>query len=402
MSLSWLYSENRASTNINSLTDKLNIKHIISQKPSGTPPHAEDEYKFSVTGDEYILNKNSYLISKIQSKLKMAVQNDSLWEVPRILGGSYSMGKTGKGTFCFVDIYLDTDNYLNRKLNVSHRVRYRWHSEPAFWRYMFGNPMPENFPHRCEFQTKIYTKKASVPSEISQAVESRFEFRNESFPFKTDRSAPQPPWPFQEYVPMAINGHYKDYTVYPTFEYAKFLNEQNKNMDEVILRPSVIVVTVRRRSHIDITTNFGKVSSKLGMGAASNANQAILLTLDTSYVFSPSLLEVCNFADMARKRRSLTKRLVKRLKNSVKCLGHFSELEVEFERNVSSAVDYEASRSENTSNLNRLNKIKSAFFKDVKTASGIVKDTLNQIGLDIKKSKVSKYRKSLNILLGSL
>ena len=105
--------------------------------PCGTPPLVEDELKYDVEADPWLLNKNSYLIAVVRERLEEAVKNKSLWKATRFTGTDYSVGRVGMGTFCFVDIYLDTEDFLNKKLNCVYRIRYRWHSKNSFLKYLY-------------------------------------------------------------------------------------------------------------------------------------------------------------------------------------------------------------------------------------------------------------------------
>lgn len=396
--------------NENYLTKTFNYKEIIKEiAPCGTPPLVEDELKYDIEADPWLLTKNSYLISVARERLEEAVKNKSLWKATKFTGTDYTVGRVGMGTFCFVDIYLDTEDFLNKKLNCVYRIRYRWHSKNAFIKYLLGNRDLINLPHRCEYQFKSYGQAKEneiVSSDISWAVESRFEFRNESQPFKKDNSAPKPPWPFDEFIGYALEGKYKNYTPYPCQEYAKILAANLPDGKVVKLKPTVVHVATRRRLHLNLDNEFGKISGDKGFGATSNYNQSVLNTIDTVDTYSADVLNIYRLVDKVTlnkqgKREKISGRLKRRLLNEIQkyWCGTFSEVEFEFERNVLSAINTELKDTKNIDNTKSLEDIKKAFVSDVKTMAAEVLFSLNKIGVKSVYSRTNKYSRDIERLL---
>lgn len=388
-----------------------NYKEIMKAKdPCGTPPLVEDELKYEIDcKDPWILSKNSYILAVIREKLEQAVEVKKLWKAPLLTGTDYTVGTVGMGTFCFVDIYLDTDDFLNQKLNCVYRIRYRWHSKNAFMKYLLGNREPINMPHRCEYQFKSYGQAVAnkdVRSDISWSVESRFEYRNESMPFKLDNSAPLPPWPFDEFIGYALDGKYKNFNPYPCHEYAKFLAENIKDDREVILKPVVVHVATRRRIHLNLDNEFGKISGSKGFGATSNYNQSILNTIDTVDIYSADILKLYRFSEAITsnsggKKEPMSKRLKRRVKNDLNYYwcGSFSEVEFEFERNVLSAINTELDTTEDKEKSEFLEKAKVAFVSDVETLAEKVREALASIGINTIYTRTNKYSRDIKWLL---
>lgn len=370
----------------------LNIEEILATTPSGTPAREENEFKMQVTGSEKMLNKNSYLIGKMHSALERALTNDLVWKAPQHTDSKYRILNVGKGTFCFLDIYLDTADGLNYHNGISYRVRYRWHSRAALVRYLLGSTSSADFPHRCEYQLKVYANAWS--KSFNNCLETRFEYRNESFPFKVDNSAPPPPWPFDEYILPAIIGRYKSHNVITTHEYARLLGEKLKLSGEIRLKPSLIVVTTRRRIHLGLKNEFGLISAQQGFGSAVNADQVILATFDSSEVYRPDFLDIWKNAHIALSHNSLTPRLRKRLKRGLNAVAGFSEVEFEFERNIESAIAFAIMQSNDPQEITRLKEIKADFLEDLQTISRVIGNCLSELGFSVKDGEKSKYQKA--------
>ena len=393
------------------LTKVYNYKEIIKRKdPCGTPPLVEDELKYEIEcKDPWILTKSAYILNVIREKLEQAVEDKSLWKAPLLTGTDYTVGTVGMGTFCFIDVYLDTDDFINQKLNCVYRIRYRWHSKNAFMKYLLGNRDKENMPHRCEYQFKSYgqaVENKEVKSDISWSVESRFEYRNESMPFKLDNSAPPPPWPFDEFIGYALDGKYKNFNPYPCHEYAKFLAKNLKEDREIKLKPVVVHVATRRRIHLNLDNEFGKISGDKGFGATSNYNQSILNTIDTVDIYSADILKLYRLAEAVtssngKTSEPMSKRLKRRVKNEIDSYwcGSFSEIEVEFERNVLSAINTELNTTENKDTIDFLEKAKVAFVSDVQVLGSKVREALASIGINTKETRTNKYTRDVMRLL---
>ena len=370
----------------------MDIRKASAFDATGTPPREENEFKISIDGSHQVLKKNSYLIAILKSAFERSLDNDLLWHAPRLTNSSYSLLDVGMGTFCFLDIYLDNEEGFNYKNGISYRIRYRWHSRASLIRYLLGSENAEDFPHRCEYQLKIYSR--AWKDSFNNCLETRFEYRNDSFPFKTDKSAPPPPWPFEEYIKPAISGEFNNHKVITTVEYARFLKEKLNSSKEIFLKPSLIIVTTRRRIHLGMKNEFGAIAAQNGFGSMTNADQVILATLDSSEVYQPGLLEVYLNSRRALKHRSLTKRLRRRMKNQIVATAQFTEAEFEFERNIESALMLEYERTTEPARKSYLDQVKQSFISDVQLVSEIIGTALKEVGLKVKPGSNSKYRQA--------
>lgn len=384
----------------NLFSNTLDIDEVLTGAPTGTPAREENECKLTASASLEILQKNSYILGKIRTALEKAFANDLLWKAPTLTRSDYYIMEIGLGTFCFLDIYLDTDDQLNFREDISYRVRYRWHSRAALFRYLLGSRNPVDFPHRCEYQLKVYEK--AWKDGFNNCLETRFEFRNASFPFKTKQSAPPAPWPFAEFIKPAITGKYENYPISTSYDYAKALKAKTGLSGKIKLKPSLIVVTTRRRIHLGIKNEFGPRAAELGMGSTTNADNAILITLDTSEIYGHDFLDTYLYTNIALSRNSLTPRLQKRFKTVLKPVQTFTELEFEFERNIESAISYEYEKAEADAEKNRLAAMKAAFIADLKTTATLVANTVNSIGINTQPGKISKYKQAIQSLKGNL
>jgi hypothetical protein len=381
-----------------------NYTTIIEKTPTGTPPLPEEEFKYNVEASNHKFLEGNFVLNIVGKKLAGACGNPMLWAAPQFTGNDYRVGQIGQGSFCFADIYLDTKDFLNLRLNVSYRIRYRWHSTGAFERYLLGSRAPKDMPHRCEFQFKNYNLNENKQSHShAWALESRFEFRQESQPFKSNPPAPPSPWALEEFMCYALSGQYKQYTPYPAHEYAKALIEgRNTGLvttDRIQLEPKAVVVNTRRRIHLVMDNEFGRVSAEKGLGSNENYNQAILVTMDTSQVYSPELLNIYLLANENKDHPWLDKRLRTRLKKQMQYSykGEFTELEFEFERNILSAINVHGANFQGDKPLD-LEEIKNAFRDDQLQVAKVVTEALGDVGIIAIESNENKYLRAKNLV----
>jgi len=263
---------------------------------------------------------------------------------------------------------------------------------------MLGSDNPTDFPHRCEYQLKIYDRQWE--NAFNKCSETRFEFRNDSFPFKAQNSAPPPPWPFASFIPPAVTGRYIGFNVITTSELAERTRKITPEITKLRMKPALVVITTRRRIHLGLPNDFGRKSADLGMGSVVNADQVFLLSLDRSEVYSPDFIDLYFDSRFALAHNSYSKRLKRRLKNSIKPAGCFYEMEFEFERNIESTLNKSLRESFEVEKKKHLQHIIEAFFKDLETFQNLISETLEEIGLKIMAGRESKYRKSYKKLYG--
>lgn len=201
----------------------------------------------------------------------------------------------------------------------------------------------------------------------------------------------------------ALSGQYKQYTPYPAHEYAKALLEgRNAGLvttDRIQLEPKAVVVNTRRRIHLVMDNEFGRVSAEKGLGSNENYNQAILVTMDTSQVYSPELLNIYLLANENKDHPWLDKRLRTRLKKQMQYSykGEFTELEFEFERNILSAINVHGANFQGDKPLD-LEEIKNAFRDDQLQVAKVVTEALGDVGIIAIESNENKYLRAKNLV----
>ncbi|HOT29501.1 MAG TPA: hypothetical protein PLU72_15085 [Candidatus Ozemobacteraceae bacterium] len=399
--LAWRMSGLKASRDIcPEFGGVLDISEAVAAKADGTPPRLEMEYKYLIEGPAELLKKDEYLLGAMHRAVERELQNEFQWEVPKYVNASFSVCPIGLGTFCFVDIYVDTPDGINERWNIAHRIRYRWHSRGAFIRYMLGSERADDYPHRCEYQVK--SSRDEQKDGFYTARETRFEYRNESLPFKRDKSSPPPPWPFHEYIPSAITGHYKNYFTTSAQEYARYIREVEPHREKLRLAPTVIEVMTRRRIHLNLNNPWGAATAVLGGGSTTNTTQAMVLTLDTVEVYPPDILRVYYVSREALKSGMYAQRLERRLRDEFRPASTYTEVEFEFERNIEAALHEQMRVATDSSEAGRLAAIETAFLKDQLRVSEIVRNALQELGLSATPINISKYRKARSILRGDL
>lgn len=396
----WLSGLNTSHSRWPQFGGVLDIREAMAAKADGTPSRLEMEYKYLIEGPADLLKKDEYLLGTMHKAVERALQDEFQWEVPKHVNASFSICPIGLGTFCFVDVYVDSSDGINERWNIGHRIRYRWHSRGSFIRYMLGSERPDDFPHRCEYQVK--SSRDEQKDGFYTARETRFEYRNESLPFKRDQSCPPPPWPFHEYIPPAITGHYRNFFAVSAQEYATFIHEVEPLREKLSLAPTVVEVMTRRRFHLNLNNPWGAATALLGGGSTTNTTQAMVITLDAVEVYSPEILRVYYVAREARKAGVYAQRLERRLLDEFRPAGSYTEVEFEFERNIEAALHEQMRVATETAEADRLKIVETAFLKDQLRVSEIVRSALEELGLHATPINVSKYRKARSILRGDL
>jgi hypothetical protein len=256
--------------------------------PSGTPEREEYEFKYAIKDNGKVSVKS--IAKHIEETIK-DISKKELFLFEKLVGKKYFLNDRFQA-FVFKDYYYDTKNNDILNSNSALRMRYRWTSPQN---HIFYNIFPFIklfYPNRCEFQFK---RNYTFPKPgFAKVYESRFEFRDASEPFINKILAPEAPWPFEEYQKYLLSGYYKNFKIAPVFNMIKVLSEKNTN--EVKLEKKFECVTTRYRSHLNIETPWG---------TGPNPTHAFILTID----------------------HTVTDKM------------KFYEIEIEIERNVSTAMN---------------------------------------------------------------
>ena len=229
---------------------------------AGTPPRKELEYKISLGGHNL---EKSKVIKDVGRAVSDLLTGDTL-QFPKLVGRSYKYKRKSK-SFAFRDHYFDDDKMTLSQNDITYRLRYRWKRYADFKQHIAFPFLKSFFPHRCEIQLK--SNYQQTPTGMTEAEETRFEFRNASAPFDAKKDAPKAPWPLKEFEQYAKYGKFRDYTIYPYYQLEKELTKAKKFRGE--LQQSVVLLTERTRSHIRIKSPWG---------TGPNPDQTFIITLD--------------------------------------------------------------------------------------------------------------------------
>ena len=236
---------------------------------AGTDTHFEQEYR-----DAFLLPKkfNSSTIRKIQKNIKQLIEKQK-FALPSTLKEEYYLEKDFH-SYMFKDYYFDTPNLELLNSNAAYRLRYRWKNASDYFKYKYL-PIRSYYPSRCEIQFKYDYNF----SEIATMKEVRFEFRNDSSPFRENQDAPPPPWEFAVYEKYLLSGKYLNYNILPY----KVLKEKLPKVNTNKLAKQVEIETIRIRNHINIKNIFGEMP---------NPDQIIIITFDIVNHDNINFLEV--------------------------------------------------------------------------------------------------------------
>ena len=218
----------------------------------------EEEYKFAFTGEKL----RGKTINKIQNALKKLLSSKTL-SFSKMIEREYYLESNFKN-FVFKDYYFDSEDLKLLNSNSAYRLRYRWNNSAFYFRYKLLPLIKTYYPTRCEIQFKNnYQFRGNYKVDVQ---ETRFEFRNESFPFTKHKNAPPPPWPFSTYKEVVKQGKYRGYPIKPYTEAIKIL--ENDKIKHILTTE-----TIRVRNHINIKNPFG---------SGPNPEQAFIITFDFS------------------------------------------------------------------------------------------------------------------------
>lgn len=344
----------------------------------GTPRRVEREFKFSV-----VVPENSGDISldelaeDIQQALSESLKEPGRWKAVAHTHNDYWVDPAVKD-FVFRDVYFDTDNSLNYENQISYRLRNRYKSLKAYKYHVKSPNWTLQWPYRIEFQAK--TDRAEVGDGFSTVAESRFEFRKESKPFSAEKLPPATPWDLEEYIPYFQAGHFKGLNTLPAQEIWKYYNARG-TYAELAFEPKLVLLTERFRQHLNIKSEWG---------SGPNPEQAYIISLDKSAVYDavPYLQNVQN------------RKLGFKKAKVPPPLGHLTEIEVEFERNVSERLDTGIEQALSNSDREQAKALKTArraFLKDQRTIMEVIKEYFSKKGIGVYPAQKSKYVQAVEI-----
>jgi hypothetical protein len=368
--------------------ERLPIVHSVgtsSAQGSGTPPREEREYRYSITSsaqgeDGHATDLDGdWLATIINKALKKSVEDPSLWQAVQVAKAPYKASENFE-TSVYRDIYIDSKERVNYKNNISYRLRNRFKSLRGHNQYIKQPTQPDFWPYRSEFQAKV--GRTNPENGLTIVQEGRFEFRKQSKPFSVEFPPPPPPWRLANLLPHMMQGTFFGEVTSPGKLASEYLQTLlPKDHAPVIYSPQVVVVTERRRQHLEIKTPWG---------TGPNPDQSFIITLDSSLIFDAQ--EYLRAVDAGEKGNKVNLPSVK---------GRLFELEMEFERNVSEGVAQalkKAIDSGNQDEAQRMRKVQEAFIRDQERITAVIKEELASRGIRFEPVHKSKFVQASDML----
>ena len=335
-----------------------------------SPPRVEREFKISILADGpglYFDEGLEALKNGIYQALTASLSS-GVWQATALAGKPYFM-KKDPNVLVFRDIYYDTDDKINCQKSLAYRLRHRFKSTKQLHQHEIMPTGQNNFPHRGEIQAKV--DRVDEPSGFSHVKESRLEFRVESEPFSEARPPPPAPWHPKDFTETVKSGLYLGEVTSPGNLLAKVYKRLGRPNKQDI-KPSLVLVASRIRMHLNMKTEYG---------SGPNPDQAFIITIDRTDQFDGT--EYVNYLNRAWYEGAEAVRPF--------VINSFSEIEIEFERNISTLLDKNI--QDNVENV-RAVKLREAFLADQKMIKKIIVYHLNSRGLEARGLPKSKYRQA--------
>jgi hypothetical protein len=268
------------------------------------------------------------------------------------------------------DFYIDSPDKVLLGNAIALRLRYRFDNADRLTGHESAPTVRRNFPFRAEVQAKV--DREELGGGFSTANEARLEFRVEAPPFSEGTLPPPAPWPVDDVLPVALSGLFEDSPTTPGALLARALDDTGLS-GEVDLDVALVAVSSRTRLHVNMVTDYG---------SGPNPEQAFILSLDRTDVYDgpayEDYLAAAGLADIPR----------------IRSVGTFYEMEIEFERNVSTKLD-EAIDGEGNLAASRL---RDAFLEDQQRIRQVVADVFAAMDIRTSGGNRSKYERASDLL----
>jgi hypothetical protein len=343
---------------------------MLSETAYGTPPRKEREYKFAIKGWNGSLPELSILAGEALNKGVLELER---WQAPKYSRGNFWV--TGESDpVIYRDIYLDTEDGLTYRNDISYRLRNRFKDQRTHLRHIKNPEQPGFWPYRLEFQSKTSRKRLSEPS-LSEVIEARLEFRKQSQPFNGELNLPPPPpWPLAEYLPWMESGYFRGRLGTAAQEVVRQLVAVNPDRKEFRFLPKSAVVSGRSRFHLNIESQWG---------SGPNPAQSYIITFDDALVYPAE-----DYLKLIQEGPELSNSEIShRLQSPYRIV----ELEIEFERNVSDQLYRDPNAPAGAV---------SAFEHDQREIVRVLQDHLADQGIQVISQARSKYIQAIDLLKG--
>lgn len=350
-----------------------NLDQLRYGVPVGTKPRLEREFKLTVSFSSDPATNFDEWERDIQASLVGNLTDYSLsdlWAAPIISGQKYTVDQ--KPTQLVMrDFYMDTEDDLLLNNALALRLRYRFDNESSLVRHESAPTVRQHYPFRSEIQVKA--GRDAIGDGFSVSNEARLEFRETSPPFSSGKTPPPAPWPVEDFLPIVKTGIYDGSVTTPGHLLANSLIDKGAN-GNIKLEVVLVAISTRTRFHMNMETDYG---------SGPNPEQAFILSLDRTEIYDGKSYE--SFLQSTNQKTTL------RPSPS----GIFYEMEIEFERNISTKLD---DVIENQS-IEAANLLRDAFLEDQKTIRSLVAELFESRGLETSSMNLSKYQRGRSFLI---
>jgi hypothetical protein len=340
--------------------------------PLGTLARAEREFKLTLEVPSDLADLNDDWLREAQAGVSRALIEDLAvrpWSAPALSGNPYDVDREST-QIVMRDFYIDSEDTVLLDNAIALRLRYRFDNADRLEGHEAAPTVRRHFPFRAEVQAKV--DREELGDGFSTANEARLEFRVEASPFSEGRLPPASPWPLDEILPVALSGLFEDSPTTPGALLARALDDIGLS-GEMALDVTLVAVSSRTRLHINMETEYG---------SGPNPEQAFILSLDRTDVYDgPAYREYLEAARLGN---------IPRLRPA----GTFYEMEIEFERNVSTRLD-EVIAGEGSAVAGRL---RDAFLKDQQRIRQVVGDVFAAMDIRTSGGNRSKYERASDLL----
>tara|TARA_Y100000588_G_scaffold52070_1_gene48984 strand:+ start:1568 stop:2737 length:1170 start_codon:yes stop_codon:yes gene_type:complete len=352
--------------------NQFDMSHLIEAVPIGTKSRLEREYKLAVEFPPGFTTDTDGWERNMQTSLLLALSDDSIvdrWAASTILGQQYTVDLEPT-QLVMRDFYMDTADDLLLNNAIALRLRYRFDNKNALVYHEFAPTVNQHYPFRGEIQVKVGHEETVDGFSVSN--EARLEFRESAPPFSSGKTPPPAPWPIEDYMPIVKTGIYEGSVSTPGNLLSNTLID--KGFKEIInLEVALVAISTRTRFHMNMKTQYG---------SGPNPEQAFILSFDKTEIYEGQ--SYLAFLQATKKDP-----MYRPVPNGV-----FYEMEIEFERNISTNLD----DAIETQNIKAANLLRDAFLKDQKTIRSVVTELFESRGIKISGMNLSKYQRGRSFL----
>ena len=348
------------------------IEELREAPALGTPGRVEREFKITLELPYGLDDLNNEWLREAQAAVSSALIEDlaaRIWSAPGLSGSPYEVDREST-QIVMRDFYIDSKNGVLLDNAIALRLRYRFDNANSLAGHEDAPTVRRHFPFRAEVQAKV--DREELDGGFSTANEARLEFRVEASPFSEGRLPPPAPWPLEDVLPIALTGLFEDSPSTPGALLARAFGEVGLS-GEVNLEVALVAVSSRTRLHMNMKTEYG---------SGPNPEQAFILSLDRTDVYDgqqyEDYLEAARLGNIPRPRP----------------VGTFYEMEIEFERNVSTKLD-EAIAGEGSAAAVLL---RDAFLEDQQRIRQVVGDVFGVMDILTSAGNRSKYERASDLL----